>query len=138
MVKKLVLAVSMVMLGASLAYAAGGEINAKITQDSAISNSKVIGAPEVSAKVGDLPLVGGIEVSIDARTKINEIENSGKLGGTIAQTSDIQDTTIIGSQMNTIDNDGTISEESSISQKNTMTDGSIIVGTSVNRIVNGN
>ena len=138
MLKKIALTASIFAFGASMAYAAGGEINAQIQQSSSISSSKVIGAPKVEFEIGDnIPFVGGIKVGFDGQTKINEITNSGTLGGVINQKSVMQDTVLVGSQVNTIDNQGTVSEGSEIIQTSNMNgEGNVIVGASVNRVVN--
>ena len=138
MIGKAIFSLTTIALSASIAYAAGGEINAKINQDSTISSSKVLGAPSVELQLGEIPIIGGVSVGVDlGQTKINEIDNTGKLGGTVTQTSNIQDTVVVGSTMNTIQNAGIIGEESEITQTNTMNgSGNVVVGTSVNSIKN--
>lgn len=138
MIRKAIFSLAAIALSASMVYAAGGEINAKINQESTITSSKVYGAPSVEVEVGDIPVIGGIKFGIDAgKTKINEIDNTGQLGGEITQTSNIQDTVVVGSTMNTIQNAGEIGEDSVINQTNNMNgQGNVVVGTSVNSIKN--
>lgn len=139
MFKKTIFASAILVLGVSTAFAAGGEINAKISQESTMKNSKVIGADDAKVKLEKLPLLGkALEGKLEGKMTINTIDNQGKINGAVTQTNEMDRSTAISSQINTLMNTkrATIGDDATISQESTMSDGSVVVGAKVNTINN--
>ena len=78
--------------------AGGGGINGKIYQDSEMNNSKILG---IQTKVNiDFPL----------DVKINTIKNKGLIDNAVIQNNYIDNSIVIGADVNTVENHGSVSQ----------------------------
>ncbi len=140
MFKKVVFTAAILMLGSSGAFAAGGEINGQVVQQSSVKNSKVIGASSAAINLEEIPVIGTVlEGKIDASMSINDIDNAGKIDGTVFQNSTMQDAVVISSQINTLKNEknATIGEQAVVFQDSDISgEGSVVVGATINKIRN--
>lgn len=115
------------------AYAAGGQINGSIMQESHMNKAGVIGLPDaaISVPIGPLEL----SMEMDGSSSINTIDNEGKIDSTVKQKSDIDSSIIVASDINTIENKGTIDGEL-VEQDSHIEGSSFIINTKVNSIKN--
>ena len=84
--------------------AAGGEVNAKIVQESNMKNVKIIGTSNIETfKFGDCILK-----TKNSDSTVNTIINDGKIHGYVEQDSDIDHSTYINAKINTLENHGRV------------------------------
>ena len=100
----------------------------------------MIGASSAAINLEEIPVIGTVlEGKIDASMSINDIDNAGKIDGTVFQNSTMQDAVVISSQINTLKNEknATIGEQAVVFQDSDISgEGSVVVGATINKIRN--
>ena len=95
------------------AFAAGGEINANIYQDNNMNNTTVIGTLNIHKKTDH-----------EYNSNINSIINRGNIQKYVRQETDLDNSTFIDVDINTLDNRG---NAETVIQKNQITGSKVII-----------
>lgn len=101
------------------AFAAGGEINGNIVQESSMRNITIAGTP----KIGITKHNDNQNVDKDLNSTVNTIINSGKIQGYVYQKSNLTSGTALNIEANTLENEGNVNL---VIQEGIMTDSNII------------